>query len=213
MEQQQDYKYIRGPRCPEPSNEEAVYWQLPVHHPSYPRQTRQLHAETIGGTDPTQQTTSQQQNLRWQPNGEPWGSADSTEHRRNVPKGGKPVKHIPGYGGSKGKSWHSYGGSKGKSWTQTCNQGWEWSSGAEKSSEANYSAGWRATAVEPWNQAPARASHAKQMSESQTCTKADAKGTRRQVVQWPGNPDCGDESSSAEETVVQMEQEVADVWQ
>jgi hypothetical protein len=144
---------------------------------------------------------------------EPWGNADSTEHRRNVPKGGKPVKHIPGYGGSKGKSWHSYGGSKGKSWTQTCNQGWDWSSGAEKSSEANYSAGWRATAVEPWNQAPARASHAKQMSESQTCTKADAKGTRRQVVQWPGNPDCGDESSSAEETVVQMEQEVADVWQ
>ena len=45
------------------------------------------------------------------------------------------------------------------------------------------------------------------MSERQTCTKADAKGTRRQVVQWPGNPDCGDESSSAEETVVEIKKD------
>ena len=239
MEQQQDYKCIKGPLC-EPSNEEAVYWQLPVHHCSYPRQTRQLHAETIRGsaqptsshtytlikpmnanapqpisnasfsTDPavlstslTQQTTSQQQHLRWQRYGQPWGNTNSAE-----PKGGGPVKQFDnstGYGSSWGKSWHSYVSDR----TQTCNQGWEWTSSAEKSSEANYSAGRRATAVEPWNlaQAQARASHGKQMKESQTCTKADAKGTsvKRQVVRWPGNPDCCDESSSAEETVVQMD--------
>lgn len=248
MAQQQDYKYIRGPRC-EPSNEEAHWWQLPVHHKSYPRQTRQLYTESINvkgsaqptashacaqlkymtaknaaqpisnasssidavmlSTAPTQPMapTSQQQHSRcWQHFGEPrnWGNTHIAERGHNAPKGGGPVKYATGYGDSWGKSWPSYDSDG----TQTHNQDWAGTSSVAKSSEANHSAGCKATAVAPWYLAPARAS---QMNGSQTRLKAagaDAKGAsgKRRVVQWPSEPivECCDESSSAEETVAHL---------
>jgi hypothetical protein len=225
-----------------------VYWQLPVHHVSYPRQTRQPTssrkytpfkpdaAKPISSassstdpmmlsTTPTQQMvpTSQRQHSHWQRYSEPrnWGNTHSAEHGHKVPKGGGPVKRAAGYGSSWGESWHSYD----SGWMQTCDQGWAWTSSTEKSLEEakQWNHGARATAVEPWNLAPARASHAKQMltqrptatksdakgpskgayAKSQTCTKADAKGPSRQI-------ECCDESSSAEEAVVQLEEAVAD---
>ena len=88
------------------------------------------------------------QHSRWHGDSELYkcGKTDDAEHR--APKGGGPVKHVAGHGGSQGQSWQSYHSDQGwtrtsTAWSYEANETWRGSARPE-TDEANET--WRGCA-------------------------------------------------------------------